>query len=58
MARAAVCGKETSSERAMRAQILAVLEELCRDKTLREVREWYFDSPPEPVPGNRAGLAG
>lgn len=28
----------------MRVQILAVLEELCRDLTLHDVREWYFDS--------------
>jgi hypothetical protein len=33
-----------SNEGAMRAQILAVLEELCRDATLQEVREWYLDS--------------
>ena len=41
------------AERAMRAQILAVLEELCRDLTLHDVREWYVDAMPEPVPGNR-----
>ena len=34
----------TSNEGAMRAQILAVLEELCRDATLQDVREWYLDS--------------
>lgn len=28
----------------MRAHILAVLEELCRDVTLQDVREWYLDS--------------
>jgi hypothetical protein len=32
------------SELAMRMQVLAVLEELCRDLTLRDVREWYAES--------------
>jgi hypothetical protein len=32
------------AERAMRAQILAALEELCRGMTLHDVREWYVDS--------------
>jgi hypothetical protein len=29
---------------AMRLQVLAVLEELCRDLTLHDVREWYAES--------------
>ena len=37
------------AERAMRAQILAALEELCRGVTLHEVREWYVDSIAEPA---------
>lgn len=41
----------------MRAQILAVLEELCRDLTLHEVREWYLDSLHEPFPGVGAGAS-
>jgi hypothetical protein len=36
------------AERAMRAQILAALEELCRGMTLHDVREWYVDSIAEP----------
>ena len=28
----------------MRLQVLAVLEELCRDLTLHDVREWYAES--------------
>jgi hypothetical protein len=32
------------SELALRIQVLAVLEELCRDLTLRDVREWYAES--------------
>jgi hypothetical protein len=41
----------------MRAQILAVLEDLCRDATLQDVREWYLDSLAEPHPSStpRAG---
>lgn len=44
MVRAVVCAANGTAERAMRVQILAVLEELCRDLTLHDVREWYFDS--------------
>jgi hypothetical protein len=32
------------TELAMRVQVLAVLDELCRDLTLRDVREWYAES--------------
>ena len=39
-----------TTERALRAQILAVLEELCRDMTLRDVREWYLDAMVEAGP--------
>ncbi len=43
----------------MRAQILAVLEDICRDATLQDVREWYLDSLAEPsalrTPGMGAG---
>jgi hypothetical protein len=31
-------------ELTLRMQVLAVLEELCRDLTLRDVREWYAES--------------
>jgi hypothetical protein len=31
-------------ERAMRAQILAFLDEYCRGMTLADVREWYADA--------------
>jgi hypothetical protein len=34
----------------MRLQILAVLEDVCRDATLQDVREWYLDSLDEPSP--------
>jgi hypothetical protein len=34
-------------ELAMRMQVLAVLEEWCRDLTLRDVREWYAESMPD-----------
>ncbi|HEY1655580.1 MAG TPA: hypothetical protein VGF86_10725 [Candidatus Tumulicola sp.] len=54
--RSAAYGEEGSPERAMRAQILSVLEELCRDMTLRDAREWYFDSLPEPAPGSAGVL--
>jgi len=37
-------GGNACAEGAMRAQILAVLEDLCSDVTLQDVREWYFDS--------------
>jgi hypothetical protein len=33
-----------ASDVAMRMQVLAVLEELCRDLTLHDVREWYAES--------------
>jgi hypothetical protein len=37
-------------ERAMRRQILAFLDEYCRDMTLQDVREWYNDAFSEPTP--------
>lgn len=55
MVRASVCVGELLGERAMRAQILAILEELCRDLTLQDVREWYVDAMHEPAPGIGAG---
>lgn len=39
----------------MRIQILAVLEELCRDMTLHDVREWYVDSLAETAAAESAG---
>ncbi len=39
----------------MRAQILAVLEDICRDATLQDVREWYLDSLAEPSPARPLG---
>ncbi|HKU81462.1 MAG TPA: hypothetical protein VJP76_04755 [Candidatus Tumulicola sp.] len=51
MVRAAVSVANGPAERAMRVQILEVLEDLCRDKTLHDVREWYFDSLHDPVSG-------
>jgi hypothetical protein len=54
MMRAPVCGGSGSIEREMRAQILAILEELCCDMTLHDVREWYFDAMLDAAP---AGLA-
>ena len=47
MLRIATCGRNGATERAMRAQMLAALEELCRDMTLHDVREWYADSMTE-----------
>jgi hypothetical protein len=44
--RAVVCAGGTA-ERAMRAHMLSVLEELCQDMTLHDVREWYVDSMAE-----------
>ena len=50
MVRAVEYAGGDATERALRAQILAVLEELCRDMTLRDVREWYLDAMVEPGP--------
>ena len=32
------------AERTMRRQIVAFLEDYCRDMTLRDAREWYADA--------------
>ena len=55
MLRAVALGSNRRAEPEMRAQILAVLEELCRDLTLHDVREWYLDSLHDPAPGMDAG---
>ena len=44
MVRIATCGPNGATERAMRVQMLAALEELCRDMTLHDVREWYAET--------------
>jgi hypothetical protein len=48
------------AEASMRAQILAVLPELCRDATLQDVREWYLESlvEPHPLPASGTGAPG
>jgi hypothetical protein len=51
MMRAALDSK-AAGERAMRAQILAALEECCQGLTLRDVREWYVDSLAEGGPSS------
>lgn len=43
----AVVRADGAAERAMRLHMLSVLEELCKDMTLRDVREWYVDSMAE-----------
>jgi hypothetical protein len=44
MEAAATTSLGDGSDVAMRLQVLAVLEELCRDLTLHDVREWYAES--------------
>jgi hypothetical protein len=41
---AATKGIGDGFELALRMQVLAVLDELCRDLTLHDVREWYAES--------------
>lgn len=39
-------------ERSMRRQILAFLDEYCREMTLQDVREWYLDALADVAPLN------
>ena len=32
----------------MRARILSILDDVCRNATLQDVREWYLDSLADP----------
>jgi hypothetical protein len=41
---AATTSVADGSELALRMQVLAVLDDLCRDLTLHDVHEWYAES--------------
>jgi hypothetical protein len=39
---------DAPAEGAMRARILSILDDVCRNATLQDVREWYLDSLADP----------